>query len=77
MSTRYAVWIEIEELDEDGDPTERSDSINVDELTFASTAKFESEDEAVAFAHLLHAEGERLLTEPCLCGGHLSWTCEL
>lgn len=51
----FKVWIEIEEYDEEADSYQNLD------LPFASTAEFDSEDEAYVFAHALQDKGNELL----------------
>lgn len=49
MANAFKVWVEIEEVDEEGD------QISICDLPFASTAMVNSYDEAVRIARVMHA----------------------
>lgn len=51
MTTRYAVWIEVEEITDEGTPNENYQTLDV---PFGSSAGFDTYEEAIAFAKRMH-----------------------
>ena len=62
MASKFLVWIELEEVDaETHDTIGDSQALTFDNLAIASTAKFDTLEEARDFALWLHAFGQKSL----------------